>query len=238
MGLNFLVKLSDNDKSIIIALLLLIILVFVLCGFFGSLIIRTMKWQAKKCDALIHEVVVNRIVTTPRQLRVYARKKNRRCFIKQAWIPLVMIISGVLLIVLHNAIFHNWSYNPFNKDDGFSTLLFVWDFGNKDCYTKVFFLTLLKEWPPLINTPHFVPEALFSYFAIPALLVGGVWYIVAAQSYLARTIRAIRLSKSVFSSNLENFNMNSTPPIQQQAGVPAANTASTTTNTAPQEKPQ
>ena len=45
-----LVQLSENDKRIIIAICLVLILVFVLIGLLGSLIIRTMKWQAKKCD--------------------------------------------------------------------------------------------------------------------------------------------------------------------------------------------
>ena len=48
------------------------------------------------------------------------------------------------------------------------------------------------------------------------IIGGGLWYLVAAQSYLARTIRAIKLSKSVFSSNLENFSLNNVPIEQQQ----------------------
>ena len=214
MDLKVLIKLSDNDKHVLIAFFLAIIILFVLIGIFGSLIIRTMKWQSKKCDALVHDVVVNRIVTTPHQLRVYARKKNRRCFLKQAWIPVILIIVGVLIIVIHNAVVNNWSYNPFNIDDGFGTLLFVWNFGNADSYTKVFGITVLKEWPPLMNNPHFEVKALCSYFAIPLLFIGGIWYVVAAQSYLARTLRAIKLSKSVFSSNLDNYSQNNIPVMQ------------------------
>lgn len=214
MNLNFLIKLSENDKRIIIAFFLAIIIIFVLFGLFGSLIIRTMKWQGKKCDELVNEVVINKIITTPSQLRKYARKKNRRCFLKQAWIPVALIVLGVLSIIIHNAATNNWSYNPFNKDDGFGTLLFVWDFGNADSYTKVFGLTLLKEWPPLVNTPHFEVKALVSYFAIPALFIGGIWYIVAAQSYLARTIRAYKLARTIFDKNLDNYNQNT--PIQQE----------------------
>ena len=73
-----LLKLSENDKRIIIAICLVIILLFVLIGVLGSIVVRTMKWQSKKCDTLVSDVVVNRIVTTPHQLRVYARKKNTR----------------------------------------------------------------------------------------------------------------------------------------------------------------
>ena len=47
------------------------------------------------------------------------------------------------------------------------------------------------------------------------MVVGGTWYVVAAQAYLARTIRAIKLSKKVFEKSLDNFDQN-TPPQQPQ----------------------
>ena len=101
MGTLFLIKLSENDKRIIIALLFAIIILFVLIGLLGSLVIRIMKWQGKKCDELINGVVINRIVTTPHQLKAYARKKNSRYFIKQAWIPVILITVGTLVLVIH-----------------------------------------------------------------------------------------------------------------------------------------
>ena len=88
-----LIKLTENDKRIIIAIFLILILIFVLIGVIGSLIVRTMKWQGKKCDTLVSDVVTNHIVTTPFQLRLYARKKNSRYFIKQAWIPILLILA-------------------------------------------------------------------------------------------------------------------------------------------------
>lgn len=214
MGLNLLIQLSENDKRIIIALLLILILIFVLIGLIGSLIVKTMKWQGKKCDTLVSDVVTNHIVNTPHQLRVYARKKNIRYFIKQAWLPIIFIIVGVSLLVIRNLINQDWSYNPFNKDDGFGTLLFIWDFENPDYYTTIFGLKVLAEWPGLINSPHFVLEALFAYISIPLMFVGAIWYLVVAQAYLARTIRAYKLSKQVFEKSLEGFNQNT--PINNQ----------------------
>lgn len=209
-----LLKLSENDKRIIIAICLVIILLFVLIGVIGSIVVRTMKWQSKKCDTLVSDVVVNHIVTTPHQLRVYARKKNARYFIKQAWIPILLILAGVLIIIIHNAVTKNWSYNPFNTDDGFGTLLFVWNFKDPDSYTKVFGITVMASWPPLANEPHFVVEALASYFAVPLVIVGACWYLVVAQAYLARTLRAYKLSKQVFEKSLDGFNQNT--PINPQ----------------------
>ena len=208
MNLVFLIQLTETDKRILIALCLVLILVFVLIGLLGSLIIRTMKWQAKKCDTLVSDVVVYKIVTTPKQLKKYARKKNGRYFLKQAWIPIIFILVGVITIIIHNAVTKNWAYNPFNSTDGFSTLLFLWDFKDPDSYTTVFNLKVLAKWPPLYNEPHFVVEGIYSYIAVPFLVVGSIWYLVVAQAYLARTIRMHRLAKQVFEKSLEGFNGN------------------------------
>ena len=206
-----LIKLSENDKRVIIAIFLILILVFVLIGLIGSLIVRTMKWQGQKCDTLVSDVVTNHIVTTPTQLRNYARKKNARYFIKQAWIPILLILTGVLIIIIRDAVKQDWSYNPFNTNDGFGTLLFICDFDNAQ-YATIFGIKLLADWPPFI-APHFEQAALVSYFAIPPLIIGACWYLVAAQAYLARTIRAYHLSKKVFEKSLEDFNQNT--PINQ-----------------------
>ena len=213
-----LIQLSENDKRIIIAAFLILILVFVLIGLIGSAIVRTMKWQARKCDTLVSDVVTNHIVTTPLQLRNYARKKNTRYFIKQAWIPILLILVGVVIIIIRDAIKQDFSYNPFNINDGFGTLFFTWDFKNAE-YTTVFGITLLKDWPKFSNEPHFIAEAIPSYIAVPAILVGGLWYIVVAQAYLARTIKAYKLSKTVFEKSLDNYNQNTpTTPSNDTLG--------------------
>ena len=222
MDLLFLIQLTENDKRIIFALCIAIILLFVIIGLLGSLIVRTMKWQGKKCDTLVSDVVTNHIVTTPHQLRVYARKKNRRCFLKQAWIPLILMIVAALIIVIRDAVLNNWTYNPFNIDNGFGTLLFVWklEFNNSEQYTIIFGIKILAKWV-LINEPHFEVSALCSYIAVPLAVVGVAWYLVAAQAYLARTLRAIKLSKTVFEKSLEGFNQN-TPPVQPENNIPNA----------------
>lgn len=212
-----LIQFTENDKRIIIALCIVIILVFVIIGLLGSLVVRTMKWQGKRCDSLVSDVVTNRIVTTPHQLRKYANAKNARCFLKQAWIPLILMIVGVLIIVIRDAVLNNWAYNPFNIDDGFGSLLFVWKltYNNPEEYTIIFGVKILAKWV-LINEPHFVAEGICAYIAIPFAIVGALWYLVAAQAYLARTIRSWKLSKTVFEKSLEGFNQNTPQQPQPQ----------------------
>ena len=212
-----LIQLTENDKRIIFALCIAIILLFVVIGLLGSLVVRTMKWQGRKCDTLVSDVVTNHIITTPHQLRVYAGKKNRRTFLKQAWIPIILMIVGVLIIIIRDAVLNNWAYNPFNIDDGFGTLLFIWklSYNNPEEYTVIFGIKIMAKWV-LINEPHFEVAALCAYIAVPLAVVGALWYLVAAQAYLARTLRAWKLSKTVFEKSLEGFNQN-TPPVQDNA---------------------
>ena len=212
----FLIQFTENDKRIIFALLIVIILVFVLIGLLGSLVVRTMKWQGKKCDTLVSDVVTNHIVKTPHQLRKYAAKKNIRHFIKQAWLPIIITIVGAATLVIRDAVLNDWSYNPFNIDTGFGTLFFVWDF-TTIIQTPETGAGIILSWPTLINSPHFVTEAIAAYISVTLMVVGGCWYLVAAQAYLARTIRAIKLSKKVFEKSLDNFDQN-TP--QQQVNNP------------------
>ena len=214
-------KITENDKRVIVALLFIIIILFVVIGLLGSLIVRTMKWQSKKCDTLVSDVVTNHIVTTPHQLRRYAAKKNIRHFIKQAWIPIIIIIAGVGTLLIRDAVKNDWSYNPFNIDTGVGSLLFIWDF-SKVITTPEGAIGITISAPTLINQPHFEPEAIVAYVSVSLMLVGGLWYIVAAQAYLARTLRAIKLSKKVFEKSLENFDQN-TPvnPPQQDSNTPA-----------------
>ena len=221
-----LIKLTENDKRVIIALLFAIILLFVIIGLLGSLIVRTMKWQSKKCDTLVSDVVTNHIVKTPHQLRKYAAKKNIRHFIKQAWIPIIIILVGVATICIRNAVVNDWSYDILNFNNGtenqggtgIGTLLFMWDFNDPDAYTTVWGIKVLAAWPKLINQPHFSVDAIWCYVYIACMVVGGTWYVIAAQAYLARTIRAVKLSKMVFEKSLDNFDQN-TPP--QQPNNPA-----------------
>lgn len=209
----FLLSLTENDKRLIIGITIAIILVFVIIGLIGSLVVKTMKFQGRKCDTLISDVVINRIVTNPRQLRKYARKKNLRYFIKQAWLPLIFMLIGFGALAIHN--YRNggdWTYNPFNTVDGFGTLVYTWDFSDPEIYSNIFGVTVLSDWPKVSNEPHFVMEAIYSYVFVVFSFIGLLWYLIVSQGYLARTLRAIELSKKVFEKSLENFNQNTLPP--------------------------
>lgn len=222
-----LIKLSENDKRLIIALLLVLILVFVLIGVIGMLVQRVMRWQGKRMDTLVHDVVVTKVITNKKQLKKYGKKKSWALFFKQSYIPLILIMVAFLSLLITCMVRKDVSYNIFDhKKTGFSTLLFLWDFDNA-IYVKVFGITVLSEWPPLLNTPHFEVDAIGSYIFVPLFLVGVIWYLVAVQSYISRRIRLFKLCSTIFEKSLEGYTQahgfNTNPTIQTPNNPPATN---------------
>ena len=206
---NFLISLSENDKRIIFAILIIFIFVFVIIGYIGYLITRVMKWQGRKMDSLVSDVITTKVITTKKPYFSYARKKNWRMFFKQAYIPLLIILTGFIILIIRNAIYHNWTYNPFNKEDGFGSLLFIWDFSV--CFKREG-SAVLVNWPALVNSPHFVLNAWGGYLFVVFILVGGIWYLIVLQALISRTIRMFTLSTTIFEKSLEGFNQNSPSP--------------------------
>ncbi len=214
-----LIQLTENDKRILIAAILIFVLVFVLIGLIGSLIIRIMKHQGKQIDTLCHDVVVTRVITNKKDFKRYARKKNWKTFYKESWIPLIILLVSGLTLLLTMLIKQDFHYNLFDHHKtGITTLFFLWDFS--DCYSKFFGITLLSKWPEkFINRPHFEVEALGSYIFIPTFLTGSIWYLITVQRLISRTLRIGKLSDSVFSKSLENYNQMEAQMRMAQGGM-------------------
>lgn len=231
--MNLFVSLSENDKRLIFAILIIFVLVFVVIGYIGYLITRVMKWQGKKLDTLVADPVITKVITNKKHFIRYARKKNWRLFLKQSYIAvLILIVAGAVLLI-RDAIYHDFSYNPFNKETGFGSILFLWDFSV--CF-KFENSSLVLNWPTLINTPHLVADAWGGYAFTIFLIVGGLWYLIALQSLIARTIRMYSLSTSAFEKTLEGFNQNqhyvqqNYQQPQQQSIPPAENNINNNNN--------
>jgi len=210
--MTFLISLTENDKRILIAIGLLFILVFVLVGYIALIIERVMKRQGKKAGVMMHDVVAAKVITTPREFVRFGRKKNNRLFFKEAYIPFIILLFALIIYLIYGAITHNWAYKIFSKDEGFGSLLFLWDFANVK-RVKWFGIMIISEWPRLINTPHFVGAAWASYLIVPALFVGGIWLLISTQAHIARHFRIKKLSKTVFNPSLDNIQI--TSPLQQ-----------------------
>lgn len=217
-----LVQLSENTTRIIIAALLLLLFGFIVIGYLALLVVKFMKWQGKKIDNYVNDVLVTRTVTKPKTFLPYAHKKNWRLFYKESGFAILILLIGGATLLIRNMVTKNFAYNPLNYDDGFSTILFLWDWSDPTSYTQVFGFTVLAKWPPALNghQPHFVVEAIPSYIFVTCTVIGGIWYLIAVQAFFARTIRIYWLARHAFDTNLDTFNQNKI--IQEKLAEAAA----------------
>ena len=201
-----LIKLTENDKRLIIVLLLVFILVFVVAGYIGLLVRKIMAKQAEQAEDMLHDVVEAGVITNENKLWRFGIRKNWRVFFRKSWIPFLIMLFASTLLLLYCIFSKNWSYNiwDYNKE-GFNTLFYVHDWSvfyqaNPDGFAIT--------WPKLISSPHLSGEAWVSYIFVPSLIVGGTWFAFEVQGYIARSIKIYKLSRSAFRKKMEDV----TPP--------------------------
>lgn len=199
-----LIQLTENDKRVLIAIVIVVIVILALIGLIGSIIYRVMKWQAKKMDTLCHDVTVTRVITDKNHFIKYGRKKNWREFFKQAWIPFLILAADFIFIMIYESCV-GWNYNPFSQDNGFASLFYTWELSSTE-YINIWLLAF-RKWV-VTHEAQFIPSAWPGYIFGFVLIGGGAWYLVAVQCLVSRTFRLYTLSKSIFEKSLEGYNQN------------------------------
>jgi len=193
---------QDIIKAILI-IFLVVILVFALFGFIGSLIEKTMKAQGKKVDFYMTNVVISRICDKPKEFVRIARKKNNICFFKASITPIIfMLISFIIWLSYHLSI-GAWDQSIFDTKTGILSLFYVWDF------------SAVKYVPPLgfdnitiANYPHFLAdETMTNYFIFLFLFSGLIWYLINVQAYCSRLYRINYLKKTIYSKDLSQIDI-------------------------------
>ena len=204
------VGLTDDTKHLIIAFVLLFVLAFVIFALIGKLTFKLMKWEGKKAEDMVHDVLVTGVITNERKLFFFGLRKNRRLLIKQAYIPFIIMIIGGLGLLIFCLVTQHWGFNPFGWDQyGFGTLF--WHFDWESAKGDFFGLQVITKWPEVIQTPYFSVDAIGSYIFVPCITVGGVWFLLMCQAYMARSIKLFIVCKEAFRKNLDDYNPNNAP---------------------------
>ena len=198
----FLIQLTESDKRIIFVLLAVFILILVLIAYIGYLITKIMKWQGKKINNHVTDVVMTGVITNESDFKKYAKKKNWWLFYHQARIPALIVVLSIVFYIIVSSI--SGFKNPFDRYTGFGTLLFVWDFSTI-ITTPESGAGVLINWPALVNTPHLVKEAWASYIFVPAFIGGSIWYLISVQAFIARQIQINKLGQKIYSEQIEHY---------------------------------
>ncbi len=226
MMINILIKLSETDKRLVIAVFLLLILVFLIFGLIYDSVKLLMDRQGKKIDTLMSLPVASGLIMSRKQFRKIAHYKNDVQFYKTfSRIVALLIVTGVLHLIyflIMTYVFETpiaiWS-----TDSGFGSIFYTFDWANMP-RSEFFGLTLPSDWPEVVNRPHFVPEAIGSYVIVPLYLVCIVGGFMTMLAYLSRTIRVFKLTNQLFSADLSNKRIHDLGALGQNKNDSGINT--------------
>ena len=198
-------KLSEDSKRLLIALLFALIVFFVIVGCIGLIVKKIMKKQAEGADNMLYDVIRAGIFNRKNDLIKFGIKKNHLVFFRQAWKPFMVMVIASVILILYCLIMNNWDVDIFDyKTEGIGTLFHVFDWANVP-KTKIFGITLISDWPPLLSTPHWSWDAWGAYIFIPSILVGLIWFMFCVQAYIARTFRIFKVAKKVFDRTIDDL---------------------------------
>ncbi len=200
--MNLFILLSESDKKALIVLLVIAMVLFLIIGLLGVAVRKTMIYQGKKADNMLHDVAITHVVDTPAAFKKLGLKKNCRKLFKESLYPFLIAFIGLLIYLITNIATSRWNENPFVI---FSELFYSFDWNAEEVWTKVFGITLLANFPPVSHRPTFILANLPFYIAAACFYVAIVYYLISCQAFISRAIMINRRASSVFEKSLEGF---------------------------------
>jgi len=199
--LNVLIKLSENDKRILIALCLLILLIVVIVGYLYLLVRKIMQRQGKQVDKMMYDIMKARVITDAKTFKKVALLKSHRYFFKKTIIPFCIMFVAVFTLLIYG-----WA----TKDNGLKYYAEGWnDLSIKLQWPvqKFFGINIVCDWPTMVKKPDFTWDT-GKYLSLVMTLVGGygaIMYLLRVQALIARLLRIRKLRVTYFSKDLNKL---------------------------------
>ena len=109
MNIIALVKLTENDKRVIIAILLIIILFIILIGYIAKLVMFIMRHQGMRIDKMMYNIMYAKVITKEKDFVKEASYKSHVFFIKTSIAPFVIMLVSSLAFILYTYFAHEMS---------------------------------------------------------------------------------------------------------------------------------
>lgn len=210
--INTLIKLSENDKRILIALLIIVLLIVIIVGYITKLVRYIMRKQGRMVDNMMVDIVKANLVTTPKEFKKVAREKNFRQFYFEALPPMGALIILSLVVLLYQLFMEKTNLNYIIEY--ISKLSFELSFPT----TYFFGINIISDWPTIVKGPEFF----FNFDSIIAYLVllVGIYFIIhfsiCVQALIAREWRLRHAATTVFQKDLDTLSKPSTKENLEQ----------------------
>lgn len=200
----FLIKLSESDKRVLIALCLVLIIILVLIGYLVKLIKYILRKKADFVDNSMYDLLDANVILNKKHFRKVSWEKNRRKFYFEARIPMFFILFSLFLIFLYMCVYgFNIDFIIKNNND----LSFKLDWSNTG-ELLLGFIPVLARWPKITKYPVFHFNRIDSYLTYIfdlCLIYGIIHFLICVSFFIARNIRTITVSSEYFKKDLKKL---------------------------------
>ena len=195
----------NQRLELLYLVLALLFLTFALIGAIGWMFESLIKKYGDQVDAETWKIYETRTVNSPKEFaRIAFKKSHRQAFKDYFWALLTLgLMVGLLFGYMQLMNDPELIDDLFNYETrGFNTIFPIFDWSNIP--TSYFFgLNIISDWPTLLNSPRFVPEATISYVIFLLTLFGSLLLIRATLALIGRTLRIQNKRNQIFMKNLD-----------------------------------
>lgn len=195
----------NQRLELLYLVLALLFLTFALIGAIGWMFENLIKKYGDQVDAETWKIYETRTVNTPKEFaRIAFKKSHRQAFKDYFWALLTLgLMVGLLFGYMELMNDPQLIDDLFNYETrGFNTIFPIFDWANIPT-SNFFGLNLISDWPTLLNSPRFVPEATISYVIFLLTLFGSLLLIRATLALIGRTLRIQNKRNQIFMKNLD-----------------------------------
>lgn len=213
--MNLFISLSETDKRALIILVILLVVFLILIALIGVAVRKTMIYQSKRADTMMHDVTITHVVDTPKAFLNLGRRKNNRLLYRQSIPAFLLALLATIILIIGNLVNGRWGDNIFAVT---GELFFAYDFDS--AIVHVFGIPLIGNWPAVIHSPEFHIENLYVYmetlFYVAAIIVEAV----ACQAYISRWQMLHSRARTVFSKSLDGYNASDDIKVKRDKPLP------------------
>lgn len=204
--LLFAEKVSQTDKKVLIALLIIVLVIIILFGYLQKLVGYIMYIQGHQIDTMMYNIMRTRVITED-QKRLFgkeARRKSRIYFVKKAWPYFIGMASVVAALLIYASVKQDMGMKFFSK--AMYDMSFTLDWPT----TKFFGMTLPNDWPTLTKASDFSfnGDKYFSLAMLILFIIFALGFLIHCQALLSRELRILQLQRTLFKKDLNKIDNN------------------------------
>lgn len=201
---------TNQRLQLLYLAIIVIFLLVALVGGIGWIFERLVTKFGTQVEMDTWKMVEHRVVTTPSTFkRIAFKKSHRRAFIDFLWFYILVGLAFALLFG-YMAIFNDPTYinDLFDYTTrGFNTIFPIFDW--KNIPTNEFFgFQLISDFPVLLNSPRFVPEAGLSYGLFVIAFIAIIVLVRAVLALFGRTMFIMVNADKIFTKSLTEVKRN------------------------------